>query len=63
MKDFRPIFDTVTNNNGWGASRIEFVFKRIEIPAIVGADAGGLPKGADAFIFEASDSARHREAV
>ncbi len=35
VKDLKPIFDVSTNNNGWGASKIEAVFKRIDIPAIV----------------------------
>lgn len=35
VKDLKPIYDTVTNNNGWGASRIESVFKRIQIPVNV----------------------------
>ena len=35
VKDLKPVFDVTTNNNGWGASRIEAVFKQITIPAIV----------------------------
>jgi hypothetical protein len=35
VKDLKPVFDTTSNNNGWGASKIEAVFKRIEIPAVV----------------------------
>jgi hypothetical protein len=35
VKDLKAIFDTTTNNNGWGASRIESVFKRIAIPTVV----------------------------
>jgi hypothetical protein len=35
FKDVKTIFDITTNNNGWGASRIEGVFKRIEIPKAV----------------------------
>jgi hypothetical protein len=35
VKDLKPVFDVTTNNNGWGASKIEAVFKQITIPAIV----------------------------
>jgi len=35
VKELKPVFDKTTNNNGWGASKIEAVFKRIELPAIV----------------------------
>ncbi len=35
VKDLQPVFDVTTNNNGWGASKIEAVFKRIDIPKIV----------------------------
>ncbi len=35
VKDLKPVFDVTSNNNGWGASRIEHVFKKIEIPKIV----------------------------
>ncbi len=35
VKDLKPIYDTLTNNNGWGASRIESAFKRIQIPPAV----------------------------
>ena len=35
VKDLKPIYDTLTNNNGWGASKIESVFKRIQIPPAV----------------------------
>ncbi len=35
VKDLTPVFDVTTNNNGWGASKIEAVFKRIGIPKIV----------------------------
>ena len=32
VKDLKPVFDVTTNNNGWGASKIEAVFKHIDIP-------------------------------
>ncbi len=35
VKDLKPIYDTLTNNNGWGASKIESVFKRIHVPPTV----------------------------
>ncbi len=35
VKDLKPVFDVTTNNNGWGASKIEAVFKHIEIPTVV----------------------------
>jgi hypothetical protein len=35
IKELNPVFDITTTNNGWGASRIEHVFKRIEIPKVV----------------------------
>jgi hypothetical protein len=51
VKDLKPIFDTVTNNNGWGASKVESVFKRIEIPAIVVLTPDACQK-VDTYIFE-----------
>lgn len=55
VKDLKPIFDTVTNNNGWGASRIESVFKRITIPSTVVLRPEDCVK-VDSFIFQASSS-------
>jgi hypothetical protein len=53
VKDLKAIFDTTTNNNGWGASRIESAFKRIEIPATVVLTPEDCQK-VDAFIFQQS---------
>jgi hypothetical protein len=53
VRDLKPIFDTVTNNNGWGASRIEAAFRRITIPATVVLTPEDCAK-VDAFIFQAS---------
>jgi hypothetical protein len=53
VKDLKPIFDATTNNNGWGASKIEAVFKRIDIPAIVVLSPEDCKK-VDTFIFTAS---------
>jgi hypothetical protein len=53
VKDLKPIFDTITNNNGWGASKIESVFKRIEIPVTVVLTPEACQK-VDAFIFTSS---------
>ncbi len=53
VKDLRPIFDTLSNNNGWGASKIESVFKRIPIPPAVVLAPEDCAK-VDAFIFQAS---------
>ncbi len=53
VKDLKPIFDTLSNNDGWGASRIEAVFKRIPIPATVVLSPEDCAK-VDAFIFQAS---------
>lgn len=35
VKDLKPVYDNVTNNNGWGATKIEAVFKRINVPVAV----------------------------
>lgn len=35
VKDLKPVFDVTTNNNGWGASKIEAAFGYIEIPKMV----------------------------
>jgi len=53
VKDLKPIFDTTTTNNGWGASKIEAVFRRIEIPTAVVLTPGDCQK-VDQFIFAAS---------
>jgi len=53
VKDLKPIFDTTTNNNGWGSSRIEAAFKRIQIPPAVVLTPEDCQK-VDAFIFEPS---------
>jgi hypothetical protein len=53
VKDLKPIFDTTTNNNGWGASKIEGAFKRIDIPVAVVLTPEDCQK-VDAFIFEPS---------
>jgi hypothetical protein len=53
VKELKPIFDTTTTNNGWGASKIESVFKRIEIPVTVVLTPEDCQK-VDAFIFEPS---------
>lgn len=53
VKDLKPIFDTTTTNNGWGASRIESAFKRIEIPVTVVLTPEDCQK-VDAVIFEPS---------
>jgi hypothetical protein len=53
VRDLKPIFDTVTNNNGWGASRIEAAFRRIAIPTTVVLTPEDCAK-VDAFIFQAS---------
>ena len=53
VQDLKPIFDTITNNDGWGASKIEAVFKRIQIPTTVVLTPEACQK-VDAVIFEAS---------
>ncbi len=53
VKELKPIFDTTTNNNGWGSSRIEAVFRRIEIPTVVVLTPEDCRK-VDTFIFAAS---------
>src|SRR6516225_7438456 len=53
VKELKPIFDTTTTNNGWGASRIESAFKRIEIPVTVVLAPEDCRK-VDAFIVEPS---------
>jgi len=53
VKDVKPIFDKTTNNNGWGSSKIESVFRRIDIPAIVVLTPEDCKK-VDEFIFASS---------
>ncbi|MGO9486974.1 MAG: hypothetical protein ACLPX9_20785 [Rhodomicrobium sp.] len=53
VKDLKPVYDTVTNNNGWGASRIESVFKRIQVPATVVLTPEACTK-VDALFFQPS---------
>ncbi len=53
VKDLKPVYDTVTNNNGWGATKIESVFKRILVPPAVVLTPETCAK-VDAFIFQAS---------
>src|SRR5271165_6532473 len=53
VKDLKPIFDTTTNNDGWGASRIESVFKRIQIPVTVVLTPEACKK-VDEFVFAGS---------
>jgi len=53
VKDLKPVFDVSTNNNGWGASKIEAVFKHIDIPAIVVLAPEDCRK-VDSFIFASS---------
>ncbi len=53
VKDLKPIFDTTSNNNGWGSSKVEAVFKRINIPKIVVLSPSDCQK-VDSFIFQAS---------
>ncbi|MFZ1108403.1 MAG: hypothetical protein WAN43_08660 [Rhodomicrobium sp.] len=53
VKDLKPIFDTTSNNEGWGASRIEAVFKRIAIPAVVVLSPEDCQK-VDSVIFASS---------
>ncbi len=55
VKDLKPVYDTVTNNNGWGASKIEAVFKRILVPTTVVLTPEVCSK-VDAFILQASYS-------
>jgi hypothetical protein len=53
VKDLLPIYDTTTNNNGWGSSKIESVFKRIPIPTVVVLSPEDCKK-VDTFISAAS---------
>jgi hypothetical protein len=53
VKDLQPVFDVTTNNNGWGASKIEAVFKHIDIPKIVVLTPDDCRK-VDSFIFASS---------
>jgi hypothetical protein len=53
VKDLTPIYDTLTNNDGWGASRIESVFRRIQIPVTVVLTPEACKK-VDEFVFAGS---------
>jgi hypothetical protein len=53
VKDLKPIYDTLTNNNGWGASKIEAVFRRIQIPVTVVLTPEACKK-VDEFVFAGS---------
>jgi hypothetical protein len=53
VKDLKPIYDTLTTNEGWGSSKIEGVFKRIEMPTAVVLSPEDCRK-VDEFIFAAS---------
>ncbi len=53
VKDLKAVFDVTTNNNGWGASKIEAVFKRIDIPTVVVLTPEDCKK-VDSFIFASS---------
>jgi hypothetical protein len=53
VQDLKPVFDNTTNNNGWGASRIEGVFKRIVIPKAVVLTPDDCSR-VEKFIFAAS---------
>jgi hypothetical protein len=35
VKDLKPLYDNVTNNNGWGATKIEAAFKHVQVPPTV----------------------------
>jgi hypothetical protein len=35
VKDLKPVYDNVTNNNGWGATKIEAAFKHVQVPPTV----------------------------
>jgi hypothetical protein len=53
VKDLKPVYDNLTNNNGWGATKIESVFKGILVPATVVLKPEACAK-VDAFILQAS---------
>ncbi len=53
VKDLKPVFDVSTTNNGWGASKIESVFKTIAIPTIVVLAPEDCQR-VDSFIFTSS---------
>ncbi len=60
VKDLKPVYDTVTNNNGWGATKIESAFKSIHIPTTVVLKPETCAK-VDAFILQASYSGQEPE--
>ncbi len=51
VKDLKPVYDNVTNNNGWGATKIEAAFKHIQVPATVVLTPEVCAK-VDAFVSE-----------
>jgi hypothetical protein len=53
VKDLKPVYDNVTNNNGWGATKIESAFKSIQVPTTVVLKPETCAK-VDAFILQAS---------
>lgn len=53
VKELKPVYDNVTNNNGWGATKIESAFKSIKVPATVVLKPDTCAK-VDAFILQAS---------
>jgi hypothetical protein len=53
VKDLKPVFDETSNNNGWGASKIESAFKLISIPAVVVLSPEDCQK-VDSVIFASS---------
>ena len=55
VKDLKPVYDEVTNNNGWGATKIESVFKRIQVPATVVLTPDTCAK-VDAFFAQAAEN-------
>mgnify|MGYP005818779909 CR=1 FL=1 len=50
VKDVQSIYDEITKNDGWGSSRVESLFKSIEIPKIVVLSPEDCVK-VDSFIF------------
>ena len=55
VKDLTPVYDNVTNNNGWGASRIEAAFKRIHVPTTIVLTPDVCAK-VDTFIYRPAES-------
>ena len=61
VKDLKPVYDNVTNNNGWGATKIEAVFKRINVPVTVVLTPEVCAK-VDAFVSEPPQSSQMSDA-